>query len=233
MGDAAEKIIVALDRDGEQANLDLVEALAGKARWYKVGMRLFYSGASRVLDAIRAQDAKLFLDLKLHDIPKTVGTAVEALAPLRPSLLTIHASGGAEMVKAAADAAPETLRLLAVTVLTSLSDADLMRLGLLENSRGTARRWGQMAIESGAAGLVCSGHEARYLRGDFADAMLVTPGIRMPEGDHGDQKRVMTPDQAIANGASHLVVGRPIHSAQSPLAAFERFVSAVASGSPE
>lgn len=218
----AERVAVALDRATVEENLSLVRALGHEARWFKVGMRLFYTeGSGAVLDAIRDAGAKLFLDLKLHDIPKTVGDATASLARFRPDLLTVHASGGTEMIGAAASAAAKfQCRVVAVTILTSMDAGDLAPFG---TTRGVAEIATELAVASmkaGAAGLVCSGHEAEALRVACPEAFLVTPGIRHAGTAVGDQKRVMTPQRAINAGASLLVVGRPIHSAADPLTAF-------------
>jgi orotidine-5'-phosphate decarboxylase len=185
-------------------------------------MRLFYTeGSAAVLDAIQEAGAKLFLDLKLHDIPKTVGDATAALARFRPDLLTVHASGGAAMVAAAVNAAATfNCRVVAVTILTSMDAQDLEPFGPSRGLSEIAQRLAVASMKAGAAGLVCSGHEAAALRKVCPDAFLVTPGIRPAGTAVGDQKRVMTPERAIAAGATLLVVGRPVHSAEAPLAAF-------------
>lgn len=221
-----ERVCVALDRGTADANIALVGALDGAARWFKVGLRQFYSpGASEVIGAVRSAGAKLFLDLKLHDIPKTVGDATAALAPIAPELLTVHAGGGSAMVAAAAAALPDGCGVLAVTVLTSLNADDLHEMwggvvpGTLDE---TAGRLASTAVAAGARGVVCSALEAASLRERLgATPLLVTPGIRPAGAAHGDQKRVMTPGQAIAAGSSLLVVGRPIHGAQDPRAALD------------
>ncbi len=225
----AERIIVALDGASTAQNLATIAALRGRARWYKVGMRQFYAGAQPVLEAIRESGARLFLDLKLHDIPNTVATAIESLAPIAPDLLTIHASGGTAMVRAAramVDDRGLPTRLLAVTVLTSLSSGELAEIGLPEGPETTALRWGAMSVAAGAHGLVCSGHEASALRaalvqGGTPNPLLVTPGIRLPSDAAGDQQRIMTPAAAVEAGASHLVIGRPIIAAADPARAFD------------
>ncbi len=228
---SADKVIVALDRATPEANLALVEQLAGRARWFKVGMRLFYAGGRAVIDAIRAADAKLFLDLKLHDIPATVGGAMGSLAPFEPELLTIHASGGAAMVAAAREAAPATTRLLAVTVLTSLGEQDVEALGWAGGTARTVERWARLAVDAGADGLVCSGHEAGRLRAALGgEPLLVTPGIRPAGAAAGDQQRVMTPARALGAGSSLLVIGRPIHAAPDPVAAFDAIADECAAG---
>lgn len=219
----AERVIVALDAASTGANLKIVEQLSGHARWFKVGMRQFYADGQPVVRAIREAGAQLFLDLKLHDIPHTVATAVESLATLNPALLTIHATGGPVMIREAramVDRLGLSTRLLAVTVLTSLSDEELACLGVAGNAGDVAGRWARMALDAGAHGVVASGHEAARLRADLGVvALVVTPGIRLPGDERGDQRRVMTPGEAMTAGASHIVVGRPVIGAPEPLVA--------------
>jgi len=228
----ADRVIVALDRPTTDENLALIDALDGHARWFKVGMRQFYAGGEPVLERIEQAGAQLFLDLKLHDIPKTVEGAARSLARFSPALTTVHASGGAAMIRAAVEAFGSlgaTTRVLAVTVLTSLDADDLAALGVAGTARDVARRWAAAAVDAGAHGLVCSGHEAAALRAAVPGALLVTPGIRLAGDAVGDQKRVMTPRRALEAGATHLVVGRPIHAADDPAAAFARVCADAAS----
>lgn len=214
-------ICIALDRATTADNLALIAALGGQVGWYKVGLRQFYADADPVIDAVRASGARLFLDLKLHDIPATVAGAVASLSRYRPDLLTIHASGGSEMIAAAVEAAGAQTRILAVTVLTSLSSEDAAALGWAGAPSAMVARWADVAMAAGAHGLVCSGHEVGALRSSLGGApWLVTPGIRPAGGERGDQKRVTTPAAALAAGASLLVVGRPIHGAADPAAAY-------------
>jgi orotidine-5'-phosphate decarboxylase len=222
----ADRICVALDRGSAGENIALVEQLVGRARWFKVGMRQYFGpGATDVIGAVRNAGAALFLDLKLHDIPKTVGEAAAALSPIAPELLTVHASGGGAMVEAAAEALSGVgTRVLAVTVLTSLDADDLRRMwGVASLALDDAvARLAREAVDAGAGGVVCSAHEAGALRSKLGpEPWLVTPGIRPAGGDAGDQKRVLTAGAAIAAGASLLVVGRPINQAADPVAAFE------------
>ena len=219
-----DRIAIALDLPTVGENLRLVRTLEGHAAWFKVGMRLFYTaGSESVFDAIRASGAKLFLDLKLHDIPKTVGDAAAALERWRPQLLTVHASGGREMISAAVSVAAEyECRIVAVTVLTSLDATDLAPYGSDLPLSRIAALWTEAATDAGAAGVVCSGQEVAMLRASFPEAFLVTPGIRLAGGARGDQKRVVTPRKAIDDGSSLLVVGRAIYGADDPRAAFDR-----------
>lgn len=222
-----ERIIVALDKASDQENIAIVEALKGRARWFKIGMRQYYAGASRVFDAVRDADAKVFLDLKVHDIPATVAGAMESLAHLAPDLITIHAAGGGAMVRAAVDTlaklAPET-RVLAVTILTSMEPEDVRTLSPNDDVEAVVLRLARRAVEHGAHGIVASPLEAAALRPQIGDALIVTPGVRPAGADLGDQQRVMTPRRAIDAGSDYLVIGRPIHGAPDPLAAFEKIV---------
>ncbi|MCB9520652.1 MAG: orotidine-5'-phosphate decarboxylase [Myxococcales bacterium] len=217
----AGRVIVALDCPDTAQNLALVAALRGRATWFKVGLREYYASGDVLVRAVRDAGAKLFLDLKVHDIPETVRGAVASLAPLAPDLLTVHAQGGAAMVAAARDAAPASTRVVAVTVLTSLSDADLDAMGYRGTAAQIAATLGAAALAAGADGLVSSPHEVAALRERHPAAVLVTPGIRPRGAGVDDQQRVATAGWAIRNGASLLVVGRPIWRAPDPLAAFD------------
>lgn len=190
--------------------------------WYKVGLELFCAEGPAVLEPLKRRNKKIFLDLKLHDIPRTVGNAVKTAAAHGVNLMTVHAIGGRAMLEEAASAAASCANpplLVAVTTLTSLGQDDFKDLGIGRTVSEQAIELGRLAISSGIDGLVTSAHEAGVLRAAFADAILVTPGIRMPEGEVGDQKRVATPSFAVGQGATHLVVGRPILQADDPCAA--------------
>jgi orotidine-5'-phosphate decarboxylase len=178
---------------------------------------------------------RLFLDLKLHDIPNTAAAAARALGRLQPAMLTVHASGGSAMITAARDAlnaagAHRTL-LLAVTVLTSLDATSLHALGIADDPAGQALRLGRIAIEAGANGLVCSPHEVEALRAAFGpDICLVVPGIRPAGAAQGDQARTMTPLEAVSAGADWIVVGRPITASTDPAEAARRIVAEIRTG---
>lgn len=221
----ADRVIVALDAGSTDANLALVRRLAGRARWFKVGMAEYYTAGGRLFEEIAEAGGQTFLDLKLHDIPRTVYEAARALALWRPALATVHASGGSEMVAQAVEgfsaAGSETI-VLGVTVLTSLDDTALGKIGYARGARESAQRLGDVAMSGGARGLVCSAHEVAALRQRHPEAVLVTPGIRSAGEATQDQRRVATPGDAIAAGASLLVVGRPIWAATDPEAAFDR-----------
>ncbi|QHC34979.1 orotidine-5'-phosphate decarboxylase [Komagataeibacter xylinus] len=219
------RLIVALDTKDTAQATSWREQVAGQAGMVKLGLEFTYACG---LDAVReaAGESPLFLDLKLHDIPNTVASAIGSLAALRPAMLTIHASGGPAMIAAARKAIDETFpegarpMLLAVTVLTSMDEAALHETGVQGSVEAQVLRLGALAMDSGADGLVCSSHEIAPLRAALGAApVLVVPGIRPAGSALGDQKRVMTPAQASAAGADWIVVGRPITRADNPAAA--------------
>lgn len=216
------EVIVALDVPAGAAMREKLHMMSDDIGWYKVGLELFCSEGPSVLDPLKELNKSIFLDLKLHDIPRTVGNAVKTAAAHGVNLMTVHAVGGRAMLEEAAQAAASCAnppKLVAVTTLTSLNEDDFRDLGVERSVEEQAVALGRLAIESGIDGLVTSAHEARALREAFPDALLVTPGIRMPTGDVGDQKRVATPSFAVEQGATHLVIGRPIVQAEDPVAA--------------
>jgi orotidine-5'-phosphate decarboxylase len=233
---ALDRLAVALDHEDPGANLELVRRLRGRVGWFKVGMRLFYAEPERSIAAVREAGARLFLDLKLHDIPETVRGAARALAVHAPDLVTIHGLGGAAMAVAAregfaAGGSPGT-RVIAVTILTSMDAPTLVSVGLSSSPGQAVERIAATTADAGVDGWVCSPHEVASLRGRFADAMLVVPGIRFDAAAHEDQRRVGTPSEALAAGASLLVVGRPILRAADPVAATEQILEQVRAASP-
>jgi len=212
-------LIVALDVPSLKEMEDALDRLPETIEWYKVGLELFCAEGPAVLEPLKKRNKKIFLDLKLHDIPQTVANAVKTAASHGVNLMTVHAIGGRAMLEAAAKAARECdnpPKLVAVTTLTSLSQDDFTDLGIDRTVSEQALALGELSISSGIDGMVTSAHEAGALRKAFPDAYLVTPGIRMPDGDVGDQKRVATPAFAVQQGSSHLVVGRPIMQADDP-----------------
>lgn len=216
------ELIVALDVPNAAAMEKKLEEMPDFIDWYKVGLELFCAEGPAVLEPLRKRNKKIFLDLKLHDIPRTVGNAVKTAAEHGVNLMTVHAIGGRAMLEEAARAARACAnppRIVAVTTLTSLSQDDFTDLGIGRTVAEQALELGRLAISSGIDGMVTSAHEASVLREAFPEAILVTPGIRMPEGDVGDQKRVATPSYAVGQGATHLVIGRPIVQADDPAAA--------------
>jgi orotidine-5'-phosphate decarboxylase len=221
--------IVALDVNSLGAALSLVERLGDAARFYKVGSELFTHAGPEVVRALRARDCDVFLDLKFHDIPHTVASAVTAVVDMGVALTTVHAAGGTAMLKAAVEAAKGTCGILAVSVLTSL-DADAVKTawgrGDTLDVEIEVLRLAQLAAQARVSGLVCSGREARRIRQEFGDVLtLVVPGIRFADGQLHDQARVVTPADAARAGADYLVIGRAVTGASDPVAAMRRLKS--------
>ena len=209
-------IYVALDTtDPERA-----KAIAGRVRTHvgglKLGLEFFCANGPAGVREMAAFGLPLFLDLKLHDIPNTVAKAVQALRPLEPAILTVHAAGGRAMMEDAKAAAPSGTKVVAVTVLTSLDAADLESIGASGTPHDQVFRLAALAREAGLDGIVCSGAEVAAARKAWPDGFLIVPGVRPAEASAGDQKRVVTPRQALDAGASILVVGRPITQAEDP-----------------
>jgi orotidine-5'-phosphate decarboxylase len=225
-----DRLAVALDFPTGAEALAMVDRLDGACRWYKVGMELYYRAGNQLLEILQKRGFKVFLDLKLHDIPNTVAGAVRTVAQTGVSLLTVHAGGGGAMLQAAAEATrtPGAPRLLAVTVLTSMDDGQLASVGVSGGSAEQVLRLARLAQASGITGMVCSAEEVATLRVDLGtEVFLVTPGIRAAGEDEGDQKRIATAGRAIALGSSMLVVGRPITRAADPEAAARRILDEI------
>jgi orotidine-5'-phosphate decarboxylase len=220
MLDPRERLIVALDVSSTAAAQKIVAAVGDSALTYKVGMQLYTAEGPRAVRDLVASGRRVFLDLKYHDIPTTVSAAVREAAGLGVSMLTVHASGGGKMLHAASEAASAvnpTLWLLAVTVLTSMDDAALETVGVRSRMVDQVLRLAALSIAEGCRGIVASALEASELRREFGEAIaIVTPGVRPAGSGHGDQARVVTPADAIAAGATHIVVGRPITAAADP-----------------
>jgi len=216
------QLILALDVETREEALAVARPLAGHLRWVKLGLQLFTRHGPGIVDEFATLGFQVFLDLKLHDIPNTVASAIRSLRGRPCSLLTLHASGGPEMLARAAEAARDALpscRLLGVTVLTSMDQAQLGAVGISRAAEEQVGLLGAMATKAGIDGLVCSPLELPLLRSSLGGApFLVTPGIRYPDAAGDDQSRVMTPAQAAAAGASAIVVGRPILRAPDPAA---------------
>jgi orotidine-5'-phosphate decarboxylase len=212
-------VFVALDTPDLAKAEMLAASLAGSIGGLKLGLEFFAANGPVGVGQLAARGLPIFLDLKLHDIPNTVAKAVEALRPLAPAVLTVHAAGGGAMLEAAKSAAPDGCKVVAVTVLTSLDTADLGHVGVLGDARAQVDRLSALARKSGLDGIVCSGQEVARVRGTWPEGFFVVPGIRPAETDAGDQKRVMTPRAALDAGASILVIGRPITAAPDPAAA--------------
>ena len=233
---AEDRLILALDFPSAEPALALARQVQGVCGWVKVGLELYLATGNAIVAQLRALGFSVFLDLKLHDIPNTVAGAVRSAAQAGASLLTVHAAGGPAMLRAAVAATQELHRsgdvapkLLAVTVLTSMDAAELEAIGIAQPPAEQVLRLGRMAAACGVDGLVCSPQEVALLRSELGTApLLVTPGIRPAGSDAQDQKRLATPEAAIAAGASLLVVGRPITQAASPVAAAQQMRDAIA-----
>jgi orotidine-5'-phosphate decarboxylase len=220
MRDPRHRLIVALDCSSAAAAQKIVAAVGDAAFTYKVGMQLYTAEGPRVVRDLAASGRRVFLDLKYHDIPNTVAAAVREAAQLGVSMLTVHASGGGRMLRAATETARNAnpaLMVLAVTVLTSLDDNDLDKVGIRGRVVDQVLRLAALAIADGCQGVVASAQEASELRSELGnDFAIVTPGVRPAGAGYGDQVRVVTPAEAIGAGATHIVVGRPITEAADP-----------------
>lgn len=223
-----DRLIVALDLPGRAQADALADALSADVHWFKIGLELFCAEGPELVRAYRALGREIFVDLKLHDIPATVGRSTAAIAKLGAGLLTIHAAGGVAMMSAAVQAASHAggLKILAVTALTSLDDKDLQDVGIEMPLAELVEKRALLAAEAGCHGVVASPHEARALRKILpADFLIVTPGVRQERDALADQKRVMTPSQARDAGADMIVVGRPIRDAADPVAAARAIIA--------
>lgn len=216
------QLIIALDVETKEEALALMRPLVGKVTWVKLGLQLFTRHGPDIVDEFHRLGFKVFLDLKLHDIPNTVSSAIKSLRGRPCSLLTLHAAGGPEMLTQAVASARENIpncKLLAVTVLTSMDSSQLQAIGVQHSPADQVALLAKMAIAAGVHGCVCSPLELPILRQVLGPSpLLVTPGIRYPNGEADDQNRVMTPPQAAQAGASFIVVGRPILKATDPVA---------------
>lgn len=232
MSDARERLIVALDVSSAAAAQKIVAAVGDSAFFYKVGKQLFTAEGPAIVRDLVACGRRVFLDLKFHDIPNTVAAAVAAAARLKVSMLTVHASGGSRMLTAATEAAAASASkpmVLGVTVLTSFRDADVQEVGFSGGVLDNVLRLAALARGCGCGGVVTSAKEAAEVRHELgAGFAIVTPGVRPAGSEVGDQARVVTPAEAIASGASHIVVGRPITSAANPQAAARAIVEEMA-----
>jgi orotidine-5'-phosphate decarboxylase len=221
-----ERLIVALDVSSAGEAQRLVQRIGEAAGIYKVGLQLFTAEGPGVVRDLVASGRRVFLDLKLHDIPNTVGHAVNAAAELGVHMLTIHASGGAAMLRAATEASAGRVNLLAVTVLTSLNDEDMRETGIPGRVADQVLRMAALAQSAGCQGIVTSPRESLLVRKSLGEGFaIVTPGIRPAGAETHDQQRIATPAQAISNGASHIVVGRPITHAPDPAQAVQSIIA--------
>jgi orotidine-5'-phosphate decarboxylase len=218
-------LIVALDFPTQTKALALVSVLSGSVSTYKIGLQLYTAAGPAIVQAVAATGAKIFLDLKLHDIPNTVAKAVGAAGELGVQMLTVHLTGGSAMLKAAVEAKPPHLSLLGVTVLTSATQETLGEIGVSASVEDQVIHLAELGKSSGIDGLITSPHEVGLIRERFGpEITLVTPGVRPAWAAADDQKRFTTPRAALDRGADYLVIGRPITADPDPRAALERVV---------
>jgi len=228
-----EHLIVALDVSTASEAAKIVQCIGESAGLYKVGKQLFTAVGPEIVRDLVASGKKVFLDLKFHDIPNTVAAAVRSASDLGVSMVTVHAAGGSKMLKAAVEAAASTARpplILAVTVLTSFTDQDVQEIGFSGNTTDNVLRLASLAQAAGCGGIVTSAAEVKDVRRGLGTGFaIVTPGIRPAGSAAGDQARIATPSAAIAAGASHIVVGRPITEAKNPAQAAREIVGEIES----
>jgi orotidine-5'-phosphate decarboxylase len=220
-------IFVAIDTPDFDRAMHIAKAVRDEAGGLKLGLEFFSAQGPAGVKGIGELGLPIFLDLKLHDIPNTVAKAIEALGPLKPAILTVHAAGGREMLGAAKAAAPAETKVVAVTLLTSLDAGDLHDIGVQASPADQVARLAWVARDSGVDGIVCSGAEVAAARDAWPDAFLVVPGVRPGGAEVGDQKRVVTPAQALDDGASVLVIGRPITGASDPAQAIRHIAASL------
>ncbi len=237
---ASDKLIFALDADNYDEALSWVELLSGRVGMFKVGKELFTAVGPKIIESIKKRGQKVFLDLKFHDIPNTVARAAEAAVRLNVDMFNVHASGGSQMIKEAVSAAwacadklgQKRPILLAVTVLTSLNNVDLMEIGFQKDTKRLVFDLAKLAQTAGASGVVASAQDISLLRANFGDKFLiVTPGIRSAGlTTKDDQKRTLSAYEAVKTGADYIVVGRPIRTAQEPLETCRKIVREIEDG---
>jgi len=217
MTNAAEKIIVALDVATKEKALELVKQLRDQISFFKIGLQLYTAEGPEIVRAVLSTGAKVWLDIKLHDIPNTVARAVESANNLGVHMLTIHLSGGSEMVRAATAAGANNILLLGVTVLTSATEQTLREIGVAGKVDDQVLRLAKLGVEVGIDGVVASPHEIKKLRAEFGDKIkIAVQGIRPSWAEPGDQKRFMTPRDALEAGADYIGIGRPITAHRNP-----------------
>lgn len=210
------RIYVALDTPDLERAKDMAQRVRHHVGGIKLGLEFFMANGRAGVHEMADIGLPIFLDLKFHDIPNTVGKAIQALRPLNPAILTVHAAGGLAMMEDAKAAAPSGTKVVAVTMLTSLDPSDLESIGLAPDPHEQVVRLAELAKSAGLDGIVCSGAEVKAAHNAWPQGFFVVPGVRPANGNHGDQKRVVTPRQALDDGASILVVGRPITQAGDP-----------------
>jgi orotidine-5'-phosphate decarboxylase len=222
-------IFVAIDTPELDRARALANAVAAHVGGLKLGLEFFAANGPAGIRTLAEAGLPIFLDLKLHDIPNTVGKAVAALAPLAPAVLTVHAGGGRAMLEAARAAAPPSCKVVAVTVLTSLDASDLAQAGVTSAPVEQVERLADLARSAGCDGIVCSGEEVAAAARQWPGGTFVVPGLRPAGSELGDQKRVLTPVEALNRGASLLVIGRPISAAADPAEAARAIAASLAS----
>jgi orotidine-5'-phosphate decarboxylase len=226
MTNAANKIIVALDVATKEKALKLVEQLRDQISFFKIGLQLYTAEGPEIVRAVLSTRARVWLDLKLYDIPNTVAGAVESASNLGVQMLTIHLSGGSEMIRAATAARSNDMLLLGVTVLTSSTEQTLREIGITDKVGDQVLRLAKLGAEAGIDGLVASPHEIKPLRAEFGDRIkIAVQGIRPTWAEPGDQKRFMTPREAIQAGADYIGIGRPITAHPDPCEAVAKILS--------
>ncbi|HWY40747.1 MAG TPA: orotidine-5'-phosphate decarboxylase [Chthoniobacterales bacterium] len=225
MTNAADKIIVALDVPSKSDALQLVEHLRPEISFFKIGLQLYAAEGPEIVRAVLATGARVFFDLKLHDIPNTVARTVESASKLGVQMLTIHLSGGTEMIRAAVAAKKRDMSILGVTVLTSATQQTLDQLCIGEQLDRHVIRLANLGAAAGIDGLVASPLEVKFLRTELGDKIkLISPGVRPGWSEQDDQKRTMTPREAIEAGADYLVIGRPITAQKNPREALKKIL---------
>jgi orotidine-5'-phosphate decarboxylase len=224
-----DKIIVALDVATKDKALELVHQLRHQISFFKIGLQLYTAEGPEIVQAVLSTGAKVWLDLKLYDIPNTVARAVESANALGVHMLTIHLSGGSEMVHAATAARANSMILLGVTVLTSATEQTLREVGIPDNVPHQVLRLARLGIENGIDGVVASPHELKMLRRQFGEKLqIAVQGIRPPWAEPGDQKRFMTPREALDAGADYVGIGRPITAHKNPREAVQKILTELA-----
>ena len=227
---ARDRLIVALDVPTQTEALNFVRDLSPEVSFFKIGLQLYTGAGPEIVRAVLATSAKVFLDLKLHDIPNTAARIVESAVCLGVQMLTIHLSGGEEMIRAAIAGRKHNMSILGVTVLTSASEQTLRETGVSDKINNHVLRLAKLGVTTGIDGVVASPHEIKMLRAEFGDQIkIVVPGIRPSGSESADQKRVMTPREAIQAGADYLVIGRPIIAHPAPREAVTRILDEVKS----
>jgi orotidine-5'-phosphate decarboxylase len=217
MTKAADKIIVALDVPTKRDALELVKKLRDQISFFKIGLQLYTAEGPEIVRAVLTTGASVWLDLKLYDIPNTVARAVESANRLGVQMLTIHLSGGSEMIRAATAARARNMLLLGVTVLTSWTEETLRDIGIQDKVDDQVLRLAKLGVEAGIDGVVASPQEIKTVRREFGDKIkIAVPGIRLSWSERGDQRRTMTPREALEAGADYLVIGRPIAANRNP-----------------